>query len=85
MKKEDFLTADRKKQLTIAAEAKMASQRTDWARDQDKKNGNLADGFFTCRRCKSKKTTFYQQQTRGADEPMTNFIECLMCNYKMKS
>ena len=33
--------------------------RTDWAREQDKK-GVIPDGFFTCKRCKSKKTTFYQ-------------------------
>jgi len=35
------------------------------------------DGFFTCPRCKSKKTTYYQLQTRSADEPMTTFVSCL--------
>ena len=84
MAKEDFISAERKKAQQKAAEAKMQEQRTDWARAQDKK-GFIPDGLFTCKRCKSKKTTFYQQQTRGADEPMTNFIQCLMCNYNMKS
>ena len=84
MGKEDFISSERKKAQAQGKEAKMQAQRTDWARAEDKK-GPIPDGLFTCKRCKSKKTTFYQQQTRGADEPMTNFIQCLMCNYNMKS
>jgi DNA-directed RNA polymerase subunit M/transcription elongation factor TFIIS len=42
------------------------------------------DGFFTCNRCKSKKTTYYQLQTRSADEPMTTFVSCLNCNKNWK-
>jgi transcription elongation factor S-II len=34
---------------------------------------------FTCGRCKSKKCTYYQLQTRSADEPMTTFVTCLNC------
>ena len=41
-------------------------------------------GFFTCRKCKSKRTTYYQMQTRGADEPMTNFVSCMDCSYNFK-
>lgn len=37
----------------------------------------IKDGMFPCRKCKSKKTTFYEQQTRSADEPMTTFVTCL--------
>ena len=29
---------------------------------------NNTEGFFTCGRCKSKKTSYYQLQTRSADE-----------------
>ena len=83
MKREDFLGAELKRQLSEADEARMQSMRTDWAREQDQKAG-LADSFFTCKKCKSKKTSYYQQQTRGADEPMTNFIECLDCGFKWK-
>lgn len=43
------------------------------------------DGAFTCGKCKSKKTTFYQMQTRSADEPMTCFIQCLACGKRWKS
>ena len=42
------------------------------------------EGFFTCGRCKSKKTTYTQAQTRSADEPMTTFVTCLDCNHRWK-
>lgn len=41
-------------------------------------------GFFTCGRCKSKKTTYYQMQTRSADEPMTTFVTCINCQTRWK-
>jgi transcription elongation factor S-II len=43
-----------------------------------------ADGIFTCNKCKSKKTTYYQMQTRSADEPMTTFVTCLNCDKRWK-
>ena len=42
------------------------------------------EGFFTCRRCKSKRTTYYELQTRSADEPMTVFVSCLNCDNHWK-
>jgi len=42
------------------------------------------EGFFTCAKCKSKKTTYYQLQTRSADEPMTTFVSCLNCGKNWK-
>ena len=42
------------------------------------------DGFFTCGKCKSKKTTYTQAQTRSADEPMTTFVTCLNCDNRWK-
>jgi len=41
-------------------------------------------GIFECGRCKSYKTTYYQLQTRSADEPMTTFVTCVNCNKKWK-
>ena len=41
-------------------------------------------GFFTCARCKSKKTTYYQLQTRSADEPMTTYVSCMQCGKNWK-
>lgn len=42
------------------------------------------EGFFECRRCKKKNTSYYQLQTRSADEPMTTFVSCFNCNINWK-
>ena len=34
---------------------------------------------FTCWKCKNSKCTYYQMQTRSADEAMTTFIICMVC------
>ena len=39
---------------------------------------------FTCGKCKSTKCTYYQLQTRSADEPMTTFVTCLDCGNRFK-
>ena len=39
---------------------------------------------FTCRKCKSKKCSYYQLQTRSADEPMTTFVTCITCGNRWK-
>ncbi len=39
---------------------------------------------FTCGKCKSTKFTYYQLQTRSADEPMTTFVTCLDCGNRFK-
>lgn len=40
---------------------------------------------FTCRKCKSKKCTYYQQQVRSADESMTVYIQCCECGNRWKT
>lgn len=39
---------------------------------------------FTCWKCKSKKCSYYQLQTRSGDEPMTTFVTCLDCGNRWK-
>ncbi|KAJ2890227.1 transcription elongation factor TFIIS, partial [Coemansia aciculifera] len=39
---------------------------------------------FRCGRCKSRKCTYYQMQTRSADEPMTTFVSCTNCGNNWK-
>lgn len=39
---------------------------------------------FNCRKCKGNKCTYYQAQTRSADEPMTTFVTCLDCGNRWK-
>lgn len=41
-------------------------------------------GIFKCGKCKSKKTTYYQMQTRSADEPMTTYVTCMECSNRWK-
>ena len=45
---------------------------------------SAATDIFTCSRCKKSKCTYYQMQTRSADEPMTTFITCLNCGKNWK-
>jgi Transcription factor S-II (TFIIS) len=56
----------------------------DLAREEAKKNEADYEGIFVCRKCKSKKTHYYQLQTRSADEPMTTYVTCLDCGTKWK-
>lgn len=39
---------------------------------------------YKCGKCHARATTFYQQQTRSADEPMTVFIRCVKCGNRWK-
>ena len=39
---------------------------------------------FTCGKCKSTACTYYQLQTRSADEPMTTFVTCTNCGKRWK-
>lgn len=56
-------------------------------RDANKYVTNIqaSTDMFTCRKCKSKKCTYYELQTRSADEPATIFITCLDCGKNWKS
>lgn len=65
-----------------------------WAALIDKKNKEdqnkyevkieAATDTFTCRKCRSKKCTYTQAQTRSADEPMTTFVSCIDCGNRWK-
>ena len=48
--------------------------------------GNLAMATdrFRCSQCKKKMCSYYELQTRSADEPMTIFISCLNCGKHWK-
>ena len=50
---------------------------------RDKNEGKVdlsaaTDEFF-CFKCKKRKCSYYEMQTRSADEPMTTFVTCLLC------
>ena len=48
------------------SEESFKSRQSDWGKNLVSENG-----AYTCWKCKSSKTTYYQQQMRSADEPMT--------------
>ena len=39
---------------------------------------------YKCRKCGSRKCSYYEMQTRSADEPMTQFFTCLDCKNRWK-
>jgi transcription elongation factor S-II len=39
---------------------------------------------FKCYKCKKNQCSYYQMQTRSADEPMTTFVTCLNCGARWK-
>jgi len=47
-------------------------------------NMEASTDTFTCRKCKSKKCSYYLMQTRSSDEPMTCFVSCLNCGNRWK-
>ena len=55
-------------------------------REQQQLEGNkaMATDMFNCNRCGKRETTFYELQTRSADEPMTKFITCVNCGKRWR-
>ena len=39
---------------------------------------------FLCRKCKKRECSYYEVQTRSADEPMTVFVTCLNCKSRWR-
>ena len=60
----------------------------DMKAEKDKKKSELKPEAMTdsykCRKCGSRETSYYEVQTRSADEPMTQFITCLKCENRWK-
>jgi transcription elongation factor S-II len=55
-------------------------------RDKNMTSDNMmaATDQFKCYKCKKRKCTYYEMQTRSADEPMTTFVTCLSCGNRWK-
>ena len=53
-------------------------------RDASSDETRASTDMFTCKKCKSKKCSYYELQTRSADEPSTIFITCLDCGKNWK-
>jgi DNA-directed RNA polymerase subunit M/transcription elongation factor TFIIS len=48
-------------------------------------NRSRATDKYKCNRCGKRECTYYEMQTRSADEPMTVFITCLNCGKQWKN
>ena len=55
-------------------------------RDEHSLKGDVAASTdeFKCFKCFKRKCTYYQLQTRSADEPMTTFVTCLECGNRWR-
>ncbi|NP_001139934.1 transcription elongation factor A protein 1 [Salmo salar] len=51
---------------------------------QVSQTGGTQTDLFTCGKCKKKRCTYTQVQTRSADEPMTTFVFCNDCGNRWK-
>ena len=49
-----------------------------------KQNNVQGTSMFKCGKCKLNNCTYYQMQTRSADEPMTTFVTCLNCSNRWR-
>lgn len=98
LKNKQFLEQIQKKEITgnmleVLTHYEMDPER--WSELIDKKVKREASKFntniqastdmFTCRKCKSKKCTYYELQTRSADEPATIFVTCIDCGKNWRS
>ena len=51
--------------------------------ENDKNKNQATSSSYKCPKCKEKKVTITQKQTRSADEPATVYIECKSCGHVM--
>jgi len=49
-----------------------------------KQNNQQGSTSFRCGKCRKFNCTYFQMQTRSADEPMTTFMTCLECGNRWK-
>ena len=50
--------------------------------EQDKINNQATSNVYECKKCKNRKCSVTQRQTRAADEPATTFVKCMECGYE---
>ncbi|GAA95315.1 hypothetical protein E5Q_01972 [Mixia osmundae IAM 14324] len=79
MKASDFSSEERK-----AEDRKLAEQNMFAAQSAAPAAGQAKTDAFKCGKCGKRECTYYQMQTRSADEPMTTFVCCIVCNNRWK-
>jgi len=69
---------------TLQQERQKLKQYQQEARRGDRHMREATCTMFTCNKCTQNKTTYFQMQTRSADEPMTTFVTCCVCGHHWK-
>ncbi|KAB2092058.1 hypothetical protein ES319_A02G002800v1 [Gossypium barbadense] len=64
--------------ITMTPEEMASEQRQ--REDKEIKEKALSRDPFKCGRCGKRDTSYYQMQTRSADEPRTTYVTCVNCN-----
>ena len=64
--------------------AKMIEAKSKRDKNKFEVNMSAATDSFTCRKCKGNQCTYYQMQTRSADESMTTYVSCIICSTRWK-
>ncbi|RHZ79367.1 hypothetical protein Glove_149g123 [Diversispora epigaea] len=77
MSKEEMVSDDRKAKDKEIKEANLFKARSAGPAQAETE-------MFRCGKCGNRKCTYYQMQTRSADEPMTTFVTCTVCNNRWK-
>jgi transcription elongation factor S-II len=78
MDEKDLASGELKQQREADRKYARDATRSDW-----NKNNRQTD-MFKCGKCKERRCTYYQLQTRSADEPMTTFVTCLNCGNRFR-
>jgi len=76
----DMASLEKQKDRHAQRQDALEACQSDWAL----RNIKREEGQFPCGKCRSKKTTYFQMQTRSSDEPMTTYVTCNNCSNRWK-
>ncbi|XP_075663471.1 transcription elongation factor TFIIS-like [Castanea sativa] len=74
------MASEKRKRENIQIKLKTLKRCVHDANEEDKATTDM----FQCSRCRERKCTYYQLQTRSADEPMTTYVTCVKCSKRWK-
>ena len=84
VKAEEPAAEEVKAEEPAAEEAKVEDEKEKTEKVLYEKDSGGATDQFKCGKCKKRECTYYELQTRSADEPMTLFITCLNCGKRWR-
>lgn len=80
-----FYQLDPDEKLNREQKIRRAEEKLETERRTRLKDPPMAESDeFVCGKCRSRRTIYFQKQTRCADEPMTTFVRCVVCDNRWK-